>query len=988
MTHLSGAPQLAIFTIAPNRPFLDTLAAAHLARHHDTTEALADAIFLLPTKRAARALADAFLRQSGGRPLLLPRIIALGAPDEAGLALTAALDLPQAVPAALRTAILTQLILKLDGRNGAPTAPDQAWTLAVALAALLDEAALNEIDLARALPNATGGEFAEHWQNTLIFLDIITHAWPTWLQANGYLDVAARHVALLRAQGDAWAASPPAVPVIAAGITGAVPAALRLLAVIARMPAGQVVLPGFDLGMDAACRADLTDTHPQTALHDVLAGLGAESGDVAEYPPTEVAPVCASARIDLLRTALLPAAQLGQWQTASRDGGTGVYALHASDQQHEAVAIALALRNTLEMPGATAALVTPDRALAARVAAELQRFGVVADDSAGEALADSPPAVFLRLLAEAADLRPVSLLALLKHPLAALGLSPAAARNAARTLEIKTLRGPRPAAGFAGLAQNGAAPAFLARLKTAFAALHALPALAPAPEWFAALIQSAEAAATTDATSGPEILWRGEDGEALAAQLSELLPSLARLPSIDLADVAPLLTATLAGIAVRGTGARRAGGAAHPRVFIWGLLEARLQSADLLVLGGLTEGTWPAIADPGPWLNRDMRRRVGLPSPDAAIGAAALDFCQFACAAPEVVLSAPARRDGAPAVPARWLTRLNAFLGSDALPSHPSAAWANLLDKPYGDAVAARAPAPCPAVAHRPRRLSVTDIGTWLIDPYAIYARRILNLEKLKDIEEPADASDYGTLVHQALADFAKTYGTTVPFDHAAALRDVFLATLIAAQATSAVRPALAAWWRPRLMRIADWIADTAEPAWREGVPLAALIAEQSGEIDLAGPAGPFLLRARADRIDRRQSDHSLGIIDYKTGTVPSNKNVEAGLAPQLPLEAMMLARGAFGAAFAGDATRLAYWGITGGPTAGKKQLLFGGDAGKTRTAAALAETRLCELIAIYDDPARPYLAQPLAGQVPRFSDYAQLARVAEWTSAEDEAET
>ena len=449
-----------------------------------------------------------------------------------------------------------------------------------------------------------------------------------------------------------------------------------------------------------------------------------------------------------------------------------MWRLTATDQQQEAQAIALVLRRALETPGARAALVTPDRGLAGRVAAALLRFGIVADDSAGEPLAESPPAVFLRLLvrAVAEELAPVPLLALLKHPLCGAGMSPIACRQAARTLETLCLRGPRPMRGISGLriVDKEAGPAsstaaFLSRVEACLEpALRFDSAMEIAPdEALAAVIEAAERLAATDDTAGPVRLWAAEEGEAVATRLAEMHDAWATMPDLRRGVLPGLLDAILEGEVVRSRRALRGrGGVEHPRIFIWGLLEARLQSADLIVLGGLAETVWPPIAEPGPWLSRPMRTKVGLPAPEEVVGQAAHDFLAACCSAPQVVLSCPVRRDNAPTVPARWLTRLDMFLaGRDppaVLPEHPAIAWARALDLPDGAPAPVKPPAPRPPVSKRPRQLSVTAIETWLRDPYAIHARYILKLAALKPLDEATDASDYGSIVHDGLHRFLR----------------------------------------------------------------------------------------------------------------------------------------------------------------------------------------------------------------------------------------
>ncbi len=699
-------------------------------------------------------------------------------------------------------------------------------------------------------------------------------------------------------------------------------------------------------------------------------------------------------RFPLLSRALLPAKALSAWRASAGEPPPGLRHLSrltTADQQEEAEAIALILRGALETPGARAALVTPDRSLANRVTDALARYGVVADDSAGEALMDTPPAVFLRLLIRAVtdNLAPVSLLALLKHPLAGAGLSEAACRHGARALEMICLRGPRPIGGIAGirmaLDKRNAGPdlkAYWARVESCLEPVFRIQAsVESAPvEALTAVIAGAERLAATDDESGPSRLWSGEEGDALAIRLTEVLEAIPDLPDQRRAVLAGLLDAVLRGVAVRERRAVRGrGGALHPRIFVWGLLEARLQSVDLLVLGGLAETIWPPATDPGPWLSRPMRAQVGLPTPEEVIGQAAHDFTSIACSAREVVLSCPTRRDGAPAVPARWLTRLEMYLaGRDCrLPAHPAAAWARDLDLPAGGPRAARQPAPRPPVAIRPRRLSVTEIETWLRDPYSIYARHILNLKSLKPLDEPTDAADYGSLVHAGMNHFLRTFGETWPDD----AYDQMLAAMNRALREAELRPALRAWWKPRLERIAGWLLE-ADAAHRAAAPLVAIHSEALGRLVLRGPAGDFRLTGKADRIDLR-ADGTLAILDYKTGTIPGPKAVDAGLAPQLPLEAAMAAAGAFGPDAAGPVTALIYWHLTGGGASpGEERALFKKDPAATLAASAKALDGLRSLIATFDSEEQPYVSQPNAALAPRFSDYAQLARVVEWSAA------
>jgi ATP-dependent helicase/nuclease subunit B len=1019
---------LNLFAIPPGVPFLDALAEGWLHERGADPLSIANGLILTPTRRAARSLAEAFLRVSEGKGLLLPRIVALGALDEAPMTLEGALDLPPAVNPSRRLAVLSHLILRMRGVGGAPGTADRAWTLAAELASLMDEADRAEIDLAVRLPDAASPEFATHWARTLEFLHIVTHAWPAWLEENGVMNPAARQVALLNAQSAAWEARAPGHPVVIAGTTAGIPAVARLARVVARLPLGRVVLPVLDLLMPDTAWAAMEDSHPQAGLANLLAGLDATRGDVRPLlsrhgpPPVEpgeghdgirvpghddeaagydgeIAPghdqggeSATNTRFAMLSRALLPAASLTSWQDAFTPSLTGMHRLRPRDAQEEAEAIAMILRQAVETPGRTAALVTPDRELAGRVSAALLRHGIIADDSAGEKLIETPPAVLLRLLSRAVveELAPVPLLALLKHPLAAAGLDPGACRQHARTLEIAALRGPRPN-GLAGLrrateAAGEEVDAFLSRVESCLEpALRVAASVEIAPaEALTALIAAAENLAATDTEPGAARLWAEEEGDALATLLTEALDALPHLPDQRGEVIPGLLDALLQGEVVRSRRALRGrGGTEHPRVFIWGPLEARLQSVDVMVLGGLVETVWPPAPEPGPWLSRPMRATVGLPSPETEIGLAAHDFFAAAVSAPEVILSCPDRRDGAPAVPARWLTRLDALLHGvkASLPRHPAVDWARALDLPPSGPRPVAAPRPCPPVTVRPSRLSVTEIETWLRDPYAIYAKHILRLPRLDDLDQETDAADYGTLVHNGLHVFLREHGIVWPDD----ADDLMRRAMRRALAESFARPALAAWWEPRLDRIAGWVV-ASERRRRAESELATVATEIPGTFDIQRTGRRFRLVARADRIERR-TDGRLAILDYKTGIVPSQKAVADGLTPQLPLEAAMALAGGFGPELQTATAELTYWQLTGGFEPGKAAPLFKDHDDQLQKAIRDAIGGLEKLIDQYDEPDRCYLAHPHPAWTPRFSDYAQLERVAEWSAAAEEDE-
>ncbi|MDA0238669.1 MAG: double-strand break repair protein AddB, partial [Proteobacteria bacterium] len=811
-----------VYSIAPGVPFVDALAAGVLKQAGEDPAILPRYTILLPTRRATRSLRDAFLRLTEGRALLLPRMMPLGDLDEEELAIAGAEeglaaigDILPAISALRRQVLLARLVMAFQGSK---TTPDQAMRLAQELARLLDQAQTERLSF-DGLASLVDDDYAQHWQITLEFLSIVTQQWPHVLAEEGCLDPAERRNRVLAAQADHWRNNPPDRPVIAAGSTGSIPATADLLATIAGLPRGCVILPGLD--RDAVVGA-LEPTHPQFGMARLLEHIGIGADGVVDWPAPPFQGT-KPGRAKFVADALQPAATTDQWRSmalpALEDLG-GLSRMDYAGLEEEAGGIALMMREVLNIPGKTAALVTPDRSLARRVAIELRRWDVDIDDSSGLPLAQTPSGAFLRLTAEVAReaCAPVSLLAVCKHPLAAGGQDSASFRRLTRFLERVVLRGPRLAPGIEPLRESIRAladhdyedyePAIIEALEKWLTALErsigefmillSSPATSMG-DLIRAHILFAEAIAASDTETGQQRLWAADDGEATASFVAELLDGVDALGPIAGRHYPALLDALMAGRVVRPRFGR------HPRLFIWGLLEARLQHADLMILGSLNEGSWPPDVQTDPWMSRPMRSQFGLPLPERRIGLAAHDFAQAICA-PEVALTRAERVDGTPAVPSRWLVRLDKFLNRDEAvrylkPSRPWRHWQQALDAPVGDYVQPVAPAPRPPVSARPRRLSVTQIETWMRDPYGIYARHILGLRALSPLDAAPDAADYGTLIHRILDAFSAAYPGGMPDDAEARLRAIGEERF-----RSVIRyPAVWAFWWPRFERIAAW---------------------------------------------------------------------------------------------------------------------------------------------------------------------------------------
>ncbi|WP_428407085.1 double-strand break repair protein AddB [Hyphococcus sp.] len=986
MAGVLASPGPRYYSIAAGRPFLRDLAEGLAVSIRESGFDLPDATIYLPTRRAARALAEAFLETAPGAATLTPHIKALGDIDEdefaldepePGGALEDELALDAAAPSAERRLVLARWIAEkdktwFDGQRrwaGAISAADE-------LGRLLDSLYTEEIPAAR-LEKIVPEELAAHWAHSLEFLKIVTESWPAHLEAQKLMDPAARRIALIDLQTKRWAASPPKKPVIIAGTTGSTPAVARMMKLVAGFPYGCVVLPGLDLAAPPHVWEAVDEPHPQSGLKALLKSLDIGRETVKPWPVGEGVE---NRRGALITVALRPADASDdwrQWAEAARSARDetaaaldGLAFIEARDEEREAAAIALKFREAVETPGRTAMLVTPDRDLARRVSMKMRRWGVVVDDSAGAPFANTPCGIYLRLVArwlcDPSD--PVRLVAMMDHALFQGGLDGAACAKAVRRMD-KGLRGLRPQAGLEGVRRKlEKAQALTGDVENLLAALENACAVwpgadAPFAERFEAHLAAAEMLAAGDGESGADRLWRGEDGETGADLLNKLRPGLALIVHDEAGEYADIFARLIAGGAVR----RRA--PAHPRLSILGPLEARLQSADLVIMGGLNEGVWPRDAAIDPFLSRPMRDKLGLPSPERRIGLAAHDFAQLA-AAPEVVLTRSARAAGKPTKPSRWIVRLkNILKGAEVLElveqSDAMAAIAAMLDAPRA-VKAAAAPQPKPPVEARPDALSVTQIGTLLRDPYAIYASKILRLKKLDPLGEGFDQRYLGILFHKVLEDYVA--------EPLAASDEERIARLAALYETHAAEhglgPAHEGFWRARAEEAFRYLSEWDAGRRKSGAPA---VIEGEGQTSFAIDGRDFTLTARADRIDRLESGAAF-IIDYKTGAPPSLEQIKT-FSPQLPLTGLIVEAGGFSEFGETPVAGFEYVRVI---SRGASEKFAGAEGDDARKHIDDAKKGLLKILSHFADASQAYPSQPRPQFMNDYGDYDHLARRAE----------
>lgn len=922
------------------------------------------------TARMRSRVTEAF--QAMG-PCLMPRLRLV-----TDLSADPTIDLPLAVPPLRRQLELARLVTALLRAEPDLAPRSAAFDLAESLSRLLDEMQGEKVP-AESLAQLDLSNHSAHWMRVQKFLAIIAPMFlnPAAPDAEGRQRLAVEQMIGL------WTETPPDHPVIIAGSTGSRGTTLRLMEAVARLPQGALVLPGFDFDLPAAVWDRMDDAltaedHPQFRFRRLLDRLDLRPADVARW--TTAAPPSAE-RNRLVSLALRPAPVTDQWL---HDGPAlpdlvkateGVSLITAPSPRKEAQAIALALRDAAER-GVSAALVTPDRNLSRQVTLALDRWGVIPDDSAGKPLALSPPGRFLRQVAELFVERITAdrFLALLKHPLAFSGGSRGIHLRLTRELELSLRRnGPvfptrESLSAWAATRPEPEAMAWAQALGPALAG--PVAGLHGPGVWLQDHLARAEALARGLAPEGSGGLWLAAAGEAARQLVDELAAEAGHGGPIEAQEYTSLISGLLA------RGMVREPVQSHPAVMIWGTLEARVQGASLVILGGLNDGIWPRLPDPDPWLNRRMRKEAGILLPERQIGLSAHDF-QQAIAAPEVILSRAARDAEAETVPSRWLNRLGNLMrglpdrnGPDALSAMTERGnrWlvlADALDEPTAamrqdpGLKPARRPAPQPPVAARPRQLSLTRIETLIRDPYAIYARHILRLQPLDPLLPLPEPRDRGTLYHDILRRFVETRPAVETVDQARQRLMQIAGDVITAEMPYAVTRAM---WLARLDRAADFFVE--QDRKHGGTALAV---ETGGRLVVDGL--DFTLTGTPDRIDRLP-EGGLHLIDYKTGSPPT-KDQQRQFAKQLLLAAVMAERGAFAGIDPQEVARISYVGLGAGQKA------------ETTTRDGFDLTRewngLKRLLGRYLRRETGYAARRALFETRFEGDYDQLSRFGEW---------
>ncbi|MEM1086592.1 MAG: double-strand break repair protein AddB [Pseudomonadota bacterium] len=992
-----------IFNMPAGADFLRELARGLIKALNpaDDPKRLSDTLIYVPNARSQRALARALLEESHLSALMMPDIRALGGledDDPPSSSETALADLPPAVQSAERIGGLASLVLAYYKAQDLNLPDVSALAAARELASLLDQAALSSdqdrgVDWSKLDDLVSETQLAHHWERSLQFLKIITDDWPAKLNEIQAMDPYARRFAAAQAMSQSWAQSAPETPVIIAGSTGATPASKLLMQAALKLPKGLIIFPGLDSDLPDSALKTLKNepSHPQYAMVGALKYIGRTPKTIPDWPGLKTTDNL-RARQKLIHETLAPADQTADWTerlatlaengdsaTFVREALDGLDLIEAADDMDEAATAALLLRRALEDDTATAALVTPDAGLARQVSAQLKRWGVGVEPSAGLPLIQSDLGSLAALTIDwmSEPDHPVKLMSVLKHSLSK--FDPATVYF----IDKFILRGPRGWTDWKGLRvhvrdyfERDTHPLSHEqddRVNTILNSLEEFTLYTDNLHTSQNILSNLTACLETlTQTPGP---WAGESGRALAALVENIQKLTAPLGELSLSAHRDIFIQ-------EARQARISNGLRHPRLAIYGPLEARLQAADHMILAGLNEGIWPAQTPPDMFLPRRFRRELEIADPDTRIGLSAHDYAQLACS-PRVTLLSAKRREDAPAVASRWLWRLKTLV-SGALQGDANSALAPAADNDPRDWLKAmeRAPHPLnlktrpeprPPFEARPKRFSVSRIETLIRDPYAVYCRYILGLYPLDRLNLPPDARVRGSAIHKALEDFERE-GEAETVERLVELLELAL------RSSGEIEADIIA------LREKRYETATAYLKWRSQITqslASAVITEETGVFDFDIDGEAYRLEGTADRIERR-SDGTIAILDFKTGKPPTEPQVRAGLAPQMPLQGLIAREGGYKGIEGRDVDALTY--IRFGTQFNVREIGEESGRGQSKLEAMTvadviseAEKGLYSLLKAFADPTEPYRSQPKAERMSYASDYSRLARRDEW---------
>lgn len=949
-----------IFNISTSNSFVDTLATKLLDDYKNDLLSLSNVVILLPNHRSCTSLSEAFVRIKGMQPTLLPQIKAIGDIEEDELILTGDTALqeftkiPPAITPIERNIIFMKLIISRHNEFGLEKISlAQACFLAQELGNLIDKAHLQELDWSN-ITNLVPDEYATHWQETLKFLDIITSFWPKILDERGLIDSAKRKSLLIKAQCHIWQSQKTKQRIIVAGTTAVSPSMKLLVKTVLDLPNGEVYLSGLDKDLEDDAWEDIDETHPQFELKQLL--------DYLQIPRNKIDNLVEPKnkhKEKFISEVMRPAAHTHKWLNITPlpiEAVKNIKLIECKNSRAESISIATILRETLEIPSQTAALITPDRNLARRVANELIRWQIDIDDSAGTPLSLTPWGIYMRAIVKAFSLNSGKneILALLRNQLFLFNKDDNIINHLDKTfwrLKQKHIEAEK-------LLQD------IKDISSEFTNIIATPR-ACLSDILKAHILIAEKLSSKSASPNDSILWQNEDGEAGAAFLAELLAKIDILGEIETSQYLDFFESLMRSVVVHNKKNY------HPRIRILSPREARLNHFDRIILGGFNEGVWPTIPSADPWMSRPMKKDFGLEQPEKQIGVLALDFTTF-LGAPNIYITRAQNDSGTPTIKSRWQMRLETVLQALKIDIKEvkETLYTNIAEKidlPQ-KFIKIEAPAPKPPVDARPRKLSASAFEKLLRDPYGVFAEYILKLKPLDELDKNVDVSDFGNIVHKILEDFTNRYPNFYPENAKEILLDMGKKAF---EENNLSLEKLSFWW-PKFNQMIQWISEN-EHEYRKQIKTSHNEVWGQMFFDNA-PAGRFEIYAKADRIDET-TDGKINIIDYKTGRARKISEIKKGYAPQLPIEGLIASEGGFDNIKKAKINSLMYWKLG--------DSIISVDDGVDEI---LNDTKqhISEIINLFDFETTGYLSRPNPKNVPEYSDYEHLSRVREWSIKED----
>ncbi|MBR1544477.1 MAG: double-strand break repair protein AddB [Alphaproteobacteria bacterium] len=978
-----------VFNISPRYPFLDVLASYIVNTAKQDGANIANDIILLPTRRACRHLKDIFLNISGGEAVLLPTILPLGDIDENGLANldyeneSLDSDLPPAISKIKRNLILSTLIkAKMSDFT-----EEQAYSLAVDLAHLMDTVEMEELSFNN-LQYLVPEEYSIHWQETLEFLKIVTEEYPKILDDNNVMNPVARKVALIKKQIEYWKKFPPKGRVFAAGSTGSLVPISYMLRFISKMERGFLILPGLDKNISdkdfEILTADYPKTnqnHPQYGLLKLIKGLDLKISDVPELPIYREYDIADSDRELLSSHIMLSSEMNDDWSNLPKlknDVLSDVSELCLDTDSDEVFAVAGLLRKAVA-ENKKALLITPDRKIAKSVANELKRWNIIVDDSAGIPASDTTTGNYIILVLKMLydNFSPYSILAVLKHKYTSLGYKKDELDNIISDFENKVLRGKISLNTLDKMIQEASkydnVYNLLLKIKDVSKGMY--EKITDSQKYSIYDLLYSHLSLVENFVSGPDVdvndvMWNSDLHSDLSAELSSLLSSLKEIKEENNSVKIDEMTASAYFVFISNyllSLSLRPKINSHPNIAIMNSIEARLITADLYIMSGLNEDTFPSVTSDDPWMSRPMKAKFKLPLPERKIGLSSHDFVEFFCKK-NVVMTHAVKVDGVNTITSRWLTKLSAIVNIANLQwknplSEEVKSWIRLSSFSSNSSRCKR-PAPCPPVDARPKKLSATWIEKWYRDPYIIFANKILKLKKLDDINPVAGPAELGTVIHNSLEEFKKKNLST--FDE--------LMQIMHNNAVPYMDIPQIDFWYTKFETVAKWFIDY-EASIKNLISFS--FQEETGKLKITPN---FTITAKADRIDVLRDNRAI-VFDYKTGTPPSEKEVLSGYAPQLPIEALILKNGGFDNiktnSKIGGVRYIKLTGSQNGHISGEKL---------DDSIDEIVETafkNLKENIELFSRQSTPYLSRPnpnkVGHSIENYSEYAHLARVKEW---------